>query len=128
MDGRMTRAQVTIMAAIGATLWLVAALLLRAIEPLGALRAPGVMLTYVLVVPGTWPFILLARRLASLRRDQIVPGVAIVTATASLLDANALVWIPALYGADPAAAAAAILWGVGVGLVLALLMAARDGA
>lgn len=119
---RLTGAQTATLIAIGAALWFAAALLMRAIEPLGAFEGFGVLLLYGLVIPGTYPFILLARRLARLRREQTVLGVAIVTAAASLLDGTALVVIPALYGANSAGAGAAILWGVGVGLVLSVLM------
>ena len=114
--------QIAILIGFGATLWFGAALLIPAIEPMGALRYPGVILFYVLLIPGTWPFILLARKAATLAREQTLLTVAIPTATASLLDANALIWSPTLYGANPPGAGAAILWGVGVTLVLGVVM------
>jgi hypothetical protein len=98
--------QTLILAGFGALLWFE-----------GSLRA----LLYALIIPGTWPFILVAEKLARLGRDQIALGVAVVTAAAALLDGIALAWFPSLYGADPSlvtASGAAILWGVGVGLVL----------
>ena len=118
----LTPRQVVIVASFGAALWFGAALLIRAIEPLGALRGTGVVLFYALLIPGTWPFILLARVVAGLAREQTLTAVVIATATASLLDGAALMVYPALYGADRGGAGASILWGVGVGLVLALLM------
>lgn len=108
---------------IGAALWFVAAMILRFVGPMGALAGHGRVLTYALIIPGTIPFLLLSVRLADLARGQIVTGVAVITAAATLLDGIALAWFPGMYGADPAHVAgsgAAILWGVGVGLVLAL--------
>ena len=111
--------QIASLVLIGAGLWFGAARLLAAVGPMGAFAAPGIFILYALVIPGTWPFILLARRIT---QGRTLLGVAIATATASLLDGNALVWMPGLYGADPAGAGAAILWGVGVALVLGLVM------
>ena len=94
---------------------------------MGAFTVPGVFILYALLIPGTYPFVLMTRRLAKLRGDQTMLGVTIVTATATLCDANALVWIPeTLYGANPLGAAAAILWGVGVALFLGIMMNKAD--
>ena len=114
--------QIIIIMFFGAALWFGAALLIRAIEPLGAMRGTGVVIFYGLLIPGTWPFILLVRKFAGLAREQTLAAVVVATATASLLDGTALMVYPALYGADRGGAGASILWGVGVGLVLALLM------
>ena len=124
----LTLRQSAIMVVFGAILWFAAALLIRAIEPLGALHGAGVAIFYAALIPGTWPFILLARAVARLRREQTVMGVVLATATASLLDGTALMLHPGLYGADRGGAGAAILWGVGVGLVLALVMNAPKRA
>ena len=118
----LTPRQTVILIVTGVILWFAAALLLRALEPIGAFRMPGVLVLYAALIPGTWPFILLARRLAGLRTDQTAIGITLVTAAASLCDGNALVWAPGLYGANPAGSGAAVLWGVGVGLVLGLVM------
>lgn len=114
--------RIAVLAVAGAILWFLAAMLVRAIGPLGAYRGIGTPLLYALVVPGTAGLILIGRRLAGLPRDRILLGVAIVTAAASLLDGTALAWFPALYGPNAVGAAAAILWGVGVGLVLAIAL------
>ena len=117
-----TLRQIAILIVFGAILWFGAALLIRAIEPLGALRGTGVVIFYAALIPGTYPFILLARAIARLQPEQTVTAVGIATMTASLLDGTALMVYPALYGADRGGAGAAILWGVGVGLALALAM------
>jgi hypothetical protein len=117
--------QIVILAIYGAVLWFLAAMLVRNLGPMGALDGVWRVISYALVIPGTVPAILIARPLAKLRRDQRVTAISIVTATALLLDGIAHAWFPAIYGTDPALivkGAAAILWGAGVGLVLALVM------
>ena len=121
--------QIAILAALGAVLWLVAALLLRVLAPFGIYEGTGRIVLYAAIVPGTWPFVLLLVRAAGLPRAQALTGVAVALAVATLLDGIALAWVPGLYGTDVAqvaGAAAAILWGAGVFLVLGAL-AARGG-
>ncbi len=118
----LTTAQWTIIAAFGAILWFGAALLMRAIEPLGALDGMARMLTYALIVPGTVPFVFLLRRVAKLRVDQTAIAVALATGVAAMLDGTAFTWSPALYGPNPLGASATILWGAGVALMLGAAM------
>ncbi len=121
----LTAMQISILAVYGAVLWLLAAVIVRTIGPMGALDGISGIIVYALVIPGTVPAILAARPLAKLRGDQIIAGIAVVTATALLLDGIAHIWFPAIYGTDAALiikGAAAIFWGAGVGLVLALMM------
>jgi hypothetical protein len=122
---RLTPAQIVTLAIYGTVLWFAAAMLVRTLGPVGAFDGGWGLLTYVLVIPGTIPFILIARPIARLRHDQTATGIATVTATALLLDGIAHAWFPAIYGTDPALivkGAAAIFWGAGVGLVLSLIM------
>jgi hypothetical protein len=113
---------------LGTLLWFVAVLLLRAIGPLSW---SGRVLLYVLVVPGTVPFLWLVRWLAQLQRDRVHVGVAVVTATALLCDGVAFGWFPQLYSGDAhvaVASAGAVFWGAGVGLVLGLATARRQSS
>jgi len=127
MSGRLplTRSQITILAILGAVLWLAAALLLRALAPFGIYEGTARVILYLLVIPGTVPFVLLAKTMAKLAPDQIAIGLSVLTAAAILLDGIALAWFPRLYGSELAhfaGAGAVILWGGGVGLVLGFLM------
>lgn len=83
----------------------------------------------VLSVPCVWFLVWTSRQVAALAPDQLVPGVALATAVAAICDGVALTWFPALYGEIGASrdlGAAWLLWGVGVGLILTLVIARRD--
>lgn len=107
--------------ALGAALWLTAALLLRWLGPLGVYEGAARIALYSLIIPGTAPFIWLIAKIGGLARSELALGVSVVVAAAVLLDGLALAWTPTLYGGDltlQAGAGAAILWGAGVALVL----------
>lgn len=117
----LTARQIAILLALGAALWLSAALLLNVLAPLGIYEGVGRVILYAAVIPGTWPFVEAVIRVAGLRRQQALTGVAIGLATACCLDGLALAYTPWLYGstvAHTAGAGAAILWGAGVFLVI----------
>jgi len=124
----LTGRQLAVLALLGAVLWLAAALLLRALAPLGIHQGMAQAILYAAIVPGTWPFVLLLIRAPGLHRSQALTGVAVALAVALLLDGLALAWMPSLYGTTPedlAGAGAAILWGAGVFLVLGAVAARR---
>ena len=78
-------------------------------------------------LPMAWLSVWLVERVGSLRREEIPLGVAVVGAVAMMIDGVALRWRPDLYGADPLAVrlgAAWLLWGYGLSLGVAYLMAA----
>ena len=117
--------QIIIVAIIGAILWFCAAMLMRAVVKMDFYDGMGVAIVYALTIPGTIPFVILVRKLAGLGQDQVATGYTVATAVALMLDGSAFAFFPALYADNPAdglKAAAAILWGAGVGLVLALIM------
>lgn len=119
-----SKAQLAVLVGMGVSLWLGAALLLQWLAGAGYLTGSARVAVYALVVPGTLPFVLLIRRLAGLAADQLALGVAVVTATALLCDGIAVAWNPALYGQSSEAAlaaSAAVLWGAGVGMMLAFV-------
>jgi hypothetical protein len=121
----LTQRQTLLLVATGAAFWFLAALLLRIIAPMGALE--GIMrgVSYALVIPGTFPFVLLARWLVALRDDQMGIGIAVATMTALLIDGIVVAWFPAVYGGQlpqVTNCAAIILWGAGVALLLGFFM------
>jgi hypothetical protein len=120
----LTAGQTVFLGFVGAALWLLAAIILRTIAPMGALEGTARFLTYALVIPGTLPFVFMTRALVGLRPDQTAIGIAVVTATALLIDGIVVAWYPKVYGGEPAqvkACAAAILWGAGVGMALSFV-------
>ena len=110
---------------IGIALWFVAAMLLRQVAPLGVFDGWARALLYALIVPGTWPFVLLTRRLVRLGKAQIVPGIALVTAAALMADSVVFAWFPWIYGAAQfhRDCAAAVFWGASAGLLLSFVAA-----
>jgi hypothetical protein len=121
----LSSGQIVVLVVYGVILWFAAAMLVRTLGPMGALDGKWAMLTYLLVIPGTVPVILAARQLAKLSSGQTLTGIAVVTATALLLDGIAHAWCPSIYGTDDALivkGAAAIFWGAGVGLILTFIM------
>ena len=126
-DAQISRSQYVILAAYGALLWFLAAMLVRVLAPMGALEGNArlLTLTYALVIPGTIPAILIGLKITNVTRSNFVLAAAMMTAAAGLLDGIALAWFPALYGDNVAhvlAGAAVILWGVGVGLALSFVL------
>jgi hypothetical protein len=121
----LTSGQSIALIAIGAALWFIAAIILRSIAPMGALEGTARAITYALVIPGTLPFVILTRVIVKLRQDQIAIGIAVVTATALLIDGIVVAWFPGVYSNEirhVAACAAGILWGAGVGLLLGFIL------
>ena len=121
----LTSRQSLLLVIIGAMLWFLAAVILRIVAPMGALEGTAHAVTYALIVPGTLPFVLLTRALVKLRRDQTAIGIAVVTATALLIDGIVVAWFPIVYGGalpQVTNCAAAILWGAGIGMVLSFVL------
>ena len=106
---------------LGLILWALAAILVRYLAPLGVLEGPAALWTYGAVLLGTWPVLLLVVRLAALAPRQVVPGTALLTLVALLIDGSVFAWVPQLYAAPDRqlACAATVLWGAGVALLLA---------
>lgn len=121
----LTVRQITLLVIIGVVLWFLAANLLRYLGPLGIYDGGLQIFLYAAIIPGTYPFVLMTQKIARLAPDQIGLGYSLATAAATLCDGIALAWLPALYGTAPAliaGAGAVILWGAGVGMMLAYWM------
>ncbi len=121
----LTSRQTLLLVFAGASLWFLAAVLLRIIAPMGALEGTMRGVSYALVIPGTYPFVLLTKWLVALRDDQMAIGIAVATTTALLIDGIVVAWFPAVYGGhlpQVTNCAAIILWGAGVALLLSFFM------
>lgn len=85
-------------------------------------------MTYLLIVPGTVPFVWLSGKLAQAGPGQLFTGFTLSTAMATLCDGLALWLIPDLCGPGDfvhAGAGGTVVWGVGVGVFLAHFMDRR---
>ncbi|WP_374138523.1 MULTISPECIES: hypothetical protein [unclassified Sphingomonas] len=124
----LSHRQIAISTLLGIALWFLAAIILRAVGPMGALDGTARAITFALIFPGTVPFVYLLRWAAQLVGDQLLMGIAIGTMAAAFCDGIALSWLPSLYGegvAQLAGSGATILWGIGVVLLLALIIGRR---
>ncbi len=118
----LSHGQTVLLVILGAALWFLAAVILRVIAPMGALEGNMRAVTYALVIPCTLPFVLLVRFLVRLRPDQLFTGVGVATMTALLIDGIVIAYVPAVYGGSlpqVTNCAAIILWGAGLGILLA---------
>ena len=116
--------------ALGIALWFIAAMTCKLVASYGLYEGSGMLLLYILVIPGIAPFVWVSLKLTKIRRDQYFAGVAVMTMAAMLFDGIALTWLPVLYGSavtDTAAAGAIILWGAAWGLVWGVVLDKNPG-
>ncbi len=121
----LTNGQTILLIVTGAAFWFLAAIILRLIAPTGVLEGAARVITYALVIPGTLPFVVLTRTLVKLLPHQLFTGIAVATMTALLIDGIVIAWFPDVYGGElpqVTNCAAIILWGAGVGIVLAFML------
>jgi hypothetical protein len=118
--------QVFIVLALGVVLWLAAALCIRYTVPLGIYGGLIGIITFLVSIPISALLVFIVKGPAALDRAQIVPGIGLSVAAATLCDGVALTWTPSLYGSKPEdvlLGAALLLWGVGCILVLSYFIA-----
>lgn len=129
MTAPLSGRQLVLLVLLGIGFWLAGVGIVRLIAPLGALQDPWRALSYALLVLGTLPAVWLTGRLAGVPRHALLQAVGVVTAAALVLDGIVFGWMPQVYATGAEAqlqAAAFILWGGAVGLVLALVIQLRS--
>jgi hypothetical protein len=125
-----TANQIKILAVVAVLFWLVATATIRFV-PAAVTDPVGGSVVFLLSVPLCWLCVAAVRRWAHLAPDQVVAGTAIVVATEMLMDALALRWAHVVYGNTDLVgrlAAAWLLWGYGVSLGSALVMARQTSS
>jgi hypothetical protein len=108
-------------------LWVAAALYIRFLPAAFTDPLQG-NLGFATTLPVAWLSVWLVKIFGRLSASALIPGVAVVGAVAMMIDGAALRWQHQLYGSDETAVrlgAAWLLWGYGVSLAAALVMAAR---
>lgn len=121
----LARSQLLKLVLVSLALWLAATLYIRLF--------PSVMfdpvmggLSYLTTFPFAWLSIVIIRAVARLDADQLIAGVNVVGTVAMMIDGAVLHWMPAIYGEGETVVrlgAAWLLWGYGISLGIALLMA-----
>lgn len=109
----------------GLALWLGALFLVRALGPIGAFSGWGLVLSFVALIPGTLPAVLLTKSVMGPFKDQLLMGVTIISTIALLMAAIGFSFFPWLYGSDMKqvlAASGFMMWGGGMGFALALVV------
>lgn len=122
----LTRSQLTILVVFSAVLWVAATAYIR-FFPAALIDPVQGAISFVTALPMGWLSVWLTRRVARLEQGQLLPGIAVVGAIAMMIDGLALHFAPGAYGVDDTTVrlgAAWLLWGYGVSLGIAFLMAA----
>jgi hypothetical protein len=119
--------QIGALALLGVALWILVTVNIRLMpnsftDPLlGAIA-------FILALPAGWVSVWLTKLVGRLTWDQLLPGVSIVAAVAMMMDGAALRWFSTVYSLNDTTVrlgAAWLLWGYGVALGVAVVMAAR---
>lgn len=121
----MSPKQLVFCVGYGLALWLGAIFLVRMMGPMGALSGWGLVISFALLVPGTLPAVLMTRQVMGPSKDKLLLGVTIISTIALLMAGLCFSFWPSLYGPDMThvlAASGFMLWGGGIGFVLALLV------
>lgn len=126
----MKSSSVLLFVVLGAIFWLNAALTIRfAGEAVFTADNLWLVFFFALAVPLTLLSMYITARVSKLKLHQLLKPVVIMTFTATLLDAVALTWFRQLYSESYEVAlhgAAWILWGAGLGLLLAYCLDGRS--
>jgi hypothetical protein len=125
MFNNVSPKQLAFCVSYGLGLWLGAIFLIRAIGPMGAFSGWGLIISFVALVPATLPAVLLTKKVMGPFKDQLLIGVTIISTIALLMAGICFSFFPSLYGRDATtllAASGFMLWGGGIGFVLALMV------
>jgi len=106
----LRRGQIATVAALSIAFWLLAAVFIRYAAPVGVFGATASAPLFAATIPAAWLLVETIAHAAKLKPAQLIPGVALGSATALLCDGVAMTWTPRLYGADLAGILPAAAW------------------
>ena len=119
----MKKSDFVLFVILGAIFWLSAALIIRfSGDTVFSENNPMLLLFYVLAIPLTFVFMFVTKWISKYELVNLLRPAVIMVFTATFLDAIALTWFRNLYSPSFEVAllgAAWILWGVGLGLLMA---------
>jgi len=119
--------QVGALTLLGVALWILVTVNIRLMPNSFTDPLLGAIM-FLLALPAGWLSVWLTKRVGGLSWDQLLPGVSVVAAVAMMMDGAALRWFSTVYGVNDTTVrlgAAWLLWGYGVALGIAVVMAAR---
>ncbi len=121
----LSAARIGLFVAVGAGVWLFAALMVRYLGPISFDQGLAHVALYVFCAPLAFVSTWMIAKVTGTPLNAMVGPMVIMTTTAVFLDGTALVWAPGLYGGADVAAhgGAAILWGLGWFFVAAIAFA-----
>jgi hypothetical protein len=125
MFNNISPKQLAFCVSYGLALWIGAIFLVRTIGPMGAFSGMGLIISFVALIPGTLPAVLLTKRVMGPFKDQLLMGVTIISTIALLMAAIGFSFFPTLYGTNMTqvlAASGFMMWGGGLGFALALIV------
>lgn len=126
----LSKAQLAILVLFSAVLWVAATAYIR-FYPAAFIDPMHGVISFITALPAGWLSVYLTKLVARLEPGQLLPGIAVVGATAMMIDGLVLHFAPATYGGDDTVVrfgAAWLLWGYGVSLGIAVIMAAPAAA
>ncbi|MEE8662063.1 MAG: DUF5367 family protein [Acetobacter sp.] len=118
------RSQLIKLILVSLALWISAMLYIR-LFPSWTLDPVMGGLSFLTTFLLAWLSIILIRKVAGLKTEQLIAGVGVVGTVAMMIDGAVLHWAPTIYGASETVVrlgAAWLLWGYGVSLGIALFM------
>ena len=128
-SARLRPTQAATASAWGVLLWFAAAMAIRFAPDTMFARGTAIACAFAAALPLGWLAVWATRRIASLSPAQVLPGVVIACASAMLCDGIGFTWT-SIYGADHpdlVPAAAWLLWGVAIILVIAICQPVAEG-
>ena len=123
----LRKSQVYPLIGLGVVLWFLVMLDIR-LRPQVMLDPVRGLLLFLAAPLAGWASIWLCKLVGRLSAEQLLSGVAVVGAVAMTMDGAALKWFSGVYGYNERLlhlAAAWLLWGYGVALVIAVVWAAK---
>ena len=126
--GKLRSGQAVRLTGLGILLCFGGALFIRYGIPAGLFGGRSGVVLFVLCVPLALTLVWTGERVGALRQDQLISGIALMSAVAVLCGGIALTWFPVLYGDNPVShylGASWLLYDVGVNLIMALFISSR---
>lgn len=126
MEKEMSTSKMILFIVLGILFWFTGAMLVSFIgERVLTDGNPYLPIAFVALIPVTAVFVVISKNIARLEYSELLKPTVIMTITATFLDATAFTWFRGIYHESFEIAmhgAALILWGAGLGLLMAYIL------